>query len=549
MDPPAPASASGRPPHQARSNIPMMRRERRKNSGAAAQAMRDARAGSPVKQPRPHGSDVRWDPRTGEPTTSTKGRPSQINPHQFVQGMTEANAPTGAPRQAGPPPTTPFGVRLKPVVPRGKISSNTEEPAVAPAPRPEWRGASGRTTLVAPVADNKDVAPLHTPRKSSKRAGRGPGVQSPVSSTDSETTSPTRATAEPISPRRNEMSPGMIRTVVPSGHHTPARPEAESQAQPYPSPPLSDGYSVPHSVDQRGLPQGQAPAPPAHAASPQTLFPPNDKAIRRKPAASPGHALKPSTSSSVYSQQEAPPIQAPAPVVVDDWVQPPSRFSVTTYATSAPGESPRPSFDTTDAPPIPTPPRQFTESPKPAPGSSILDRKRPIAGGHEGSPTQTHGPAEPIKINMDDSPYMTTVVKTRPSGPRPVPHGNHSTLSVASVASADKTLPPAPPELGARDRIAQLNAKIEALCNRRININHAIKQMTELMPTDNILASDAVIRKREGEKRKIETLKAELADVQREEYELGLKLHRAYKRMDREADFEPTTLWVRRVTE
>jgi hypothetical protein len=112
-----------------------------------------------------------------------------------------------------------------------------------------------------------------------------------------------------------------------------------------------------------------------------------------------------------------------------------------------------------------------------------------------------------------------------------------------------KALPPPPPEVeNVHDRIAYLNAKLESLGNRRININRSIKQMTELMPTDSLVASDAVIRKREEEKRKVEGLRVELAEVQREEYELGLKLHRAYKRMDRDAEYEPTTLWVRRVT-
>ena len=112
-------------------------------------------------------------------------------------------------------------------------------------------------------------------------------------------------------------------------------------------------------------------------------------------------------------------------------------------------------------------------------------------------------------------------------------------------------LPPVPPEASAgeaRDRVGLLNAQLEALANRRLNINRSIKQMTELMPTDNILNSLEVIRKREAEKQKVEVLKQELAEVQREEYELGLKLHRAYKRLDRDAEWEPTGLWVRRVT-
>lgn len=72
--------------------------------------------------------------------------------------------------------------------------------------------------------------------------------------------------------------------------------------------------------------------------------------------------------------------------------------------------------------------------------------------------------------------------------------------------------------------------------------------MTEMMPTDNITLTAEVRRKRETEKEKIENLREEEADVRRFEHELGLKLHRAYKRKDKDAEYEPTGLWVRRVT-
>jgi len=72
--------------------------------------------------------------------------------------------------------------------------------------------------------------------------------------------------------------------------------------------------------------------------------------------------------------------------------------------------------------------------------------------------------------------------------------------------------------------------------------------MTELMPTDSLVVTDDVRRKREAEKMKIERLRVEEADVKREEHEIGLRLHRAWKRRDKEAVYEPTGLWVRRVT-
>lgn len=155
------------------------------------------------------------------------------------------------------------------------------------------------------------------------------------------------------------------------------------------------------------------------------------------------------------------------------------------------------------------------------------------------------------------SPYTSPAAETRRAaalGYDNSPSQARSALSImserpGSVASTSKALPPAPPELqAANDRVGHLNARLESLANRRININKGIAKMTELMPTDNLMASDAVLQKREVEKVKVEGLRAELAEVRRMEYELGLKLHRAYKRQDREADFEPTGLWVRRVT-
>ncbi|KAI1107851.1 hypothetical protein F4804DRAFT_2676 [Jackrogersella minutella] len=532
----------GIPRTEAHSNIPMMRRERRKNSAAAMNALRESKSREKLKQSRPYGHDVRWDPSTGEPTTdSKKGRPSQVNPQEFVQGLgTRAGSvspPQAKPAQQG---QISFGDRLR------RIRQPSGSPQAEPAPRPEWRGASGRTTLVAPVSDNKQAVPLKLPPKSSKRAGRESGVLSPVTSVDSEPASspPVRGlgidnagynrglSPQPGTQPQSPASPSIAITNPSNSPHT------------YPSPPLSDDNMGPTRNPQQ-----------------QSLqIPSNDKAIRRKPAGAPGHHQQPSTSSSVYSQQDPQAAQAPSQdTTLDSWTQPPSRFSVTTYATSQQSTTPRESIDVNEnAPPVPTPPQQFTTpqqpSPEPAPGSSILDRKRPIVSGYDNvGPSRKNSPAEPVKISLDSSYYMTSAVsRVRESSPSAVmSKGNSSLLSLSSIADKDKSLPPAPPEtqsLQTQDRVAQLNAKLQALGNRRININTAIKQMTELMPTDNILASDAVIHKREEEKKKVEALRLELAEVERESYELGLKLHRAYKRLDRDAEFEPTGLWVRRVT-
>ncbi|KAI1407856.1 hypothetical protein F5Y13DRAFT_173914 [Hypoxylon sp. FL1857] len=546
------------PKNEARSNIPMMRRERRKNSDAAMNALRETKSRERLKQARPYGHDVRWDPSTGEPTTDSKGRPSQVHPQEYAQGLGTRAGSVSPPQAKQVQGQISFGDRLR------RVRQPSADPQPEPAPRPEWRGASGRTTLVAPVNDKKDVAPLKLPRKSSKRAPSGTNVLSPVGSVDSE------SAASPAPQGLGIHNMGYNRRIssqFPSQPESPASPSIaitnpSANSQTYPSPPLSDDNMAP--ARDSPTPRGRENQPPQQQQ--QSLrIPSNDKAIRRKPAGAPGHYPHQSTSSSIYSQPEPHPhpalASAPPPLdtSLDGWTQPPSRFSVTTYATSQQSSTPRESMDISEnAPPVPTPPQQFIEQQQQqqstsAPGPSILDRKRPIVSGYEGARTRDSSPVEPVKISLDSSYYMTSAVsraRQTSSGDNTAKDRNASRLSIASLPDKDKSLPPAPPETlsQTQDRVAQLNAKLQALGNRRINLNTAIKQMTELMPTDNILASAAVIQKREEEKRKVEALRQELAEVERESYELGLKLHRAYKRMDRDAEYEPTTLWVRRVT-
>jgi hypothetical protein len=105
-----------------------------------------------------------------------------------------------------------------------------------------------------------------------------------------------------------------------------------------------------------------------------------------------------------------------------------------------------------------------------------------------------------------------------------------------------------PDEAQSHDLVTSLQAQLDDLAHRRNNIVKSIKQMTELMPTDSLVVTDEVRRKRELEKMKIERLRTEEADVRREEHDIGLRLHRAWKRRDKDAVYEPTGLWVRRIT-
>ncbi|OIW31697.1 hypothetical protein CONLIGDRAFT_678161 [Coniochaeta ligniaria NRRL 30616] len=556
---PRSSSRNGGDAQQSRTNIPMMRRARRKQSDAAlreAQA-RERQASNPSSAAQQRG-EVRWDAMTGEPTASAAGRPPQVRPAEYAQGLGISTG-SSPPQRSPSAMMTAFGAKVRRMRHSSKgdkkpemIENDTDPAANAFASsRPGWRGASGRTAIVEPVRDNLQVAPLRIAPKDPKRVASPTSATSPTSNQAMGRS--VRGQTPPVSPPGTETAAGSrsretIRKIVPSSQvATPAESKHQSGGPSYPSPPLSGSFdrSDAPSVAAKQLQSsitGENNLRVPNAGSQQ----PNESTMHRKPH--PAHAHQESVSS-VYSQAS----HAPAPPAHsanrntlapgDPWVQPASRFSITTYATSA-ANTPRESLDdfVHNRPPVPDTPLQYRDSPQPQ-QDSITDRR----DHYMSSPFQT--------------PPSAAAQQRQAAAPAGFTHPALTAMRVAARTTADrpdsiassinKSLPPAPPETSAgetRDRVAMINAQLQGLGNRRINILRSIKQMTELMPTDSMLDSADVVHKRELEKRKVEALKQELAEVRREEYELGLKLHRAYKRMDRDDNFEPTTLWVRRVT-
>jgi hypothetical protein len=169
-----------------------------------------------------------------------------------------------------------------------------------------------------------------------------------------------------------------------------------------------------------------------------------------------------------------------------------------------------------------------------------MDRRRPLRG--KDSPPESSG-EDPIVISLRTASYAHPKIEAEMGAK--LQKGSRPSSIITS-----KDLPLAPPEMiESDDRVAVLNAKLLGLAHRRNNINRSIQQMTELMPKDTLMTSAEVQRKREDEKRKVEILREELADIQQQEFDLGLKLHRANKRRERESEFEEGgSLWIRRIT-
>ncbi|KAF8850891.1 hypothetical protein BDZ45DRAFT_602263, partial [Acephala macrosclerotiorum] len=493
--PPSRPGSSSKPPS---SNIPVLRREKRRNQVAAAanNLVTRKEVGDNPRGRIAH--DPRWDPYTGEITTSEGGKPQSAKPGQFTPpGLRPVHKETGivlgneSNITSGSKPHTSFGDRV-----RGLKINNSKS-----TERPEWRGATGRTTLVSPVKDRFDIPPLNIPRKSSKR------VASPTSSSQSGASTPVTiirsgdGETSPASAQMPEYIDPTIRTVLSnSGRNSPRVVESPVIITPDPVvAPLSAATRVARGNTD---PIGQ---PPSGFEREDTLA-----GIERN------------------FREAIQRVSTPKEEHEDQYQEPPSRFSISTYATSQYTQgTPRPSDDY-DRPPMPTPPTSYAfEQP-----ASILDRKRPPIGAVANISRKAVNPSSPVFISMSSS----------------LAHTKNRQSTASNFSNTTKNLPMTPSEASSHDLVTQLQAQLDNLAHRRTNIERSIRQMTELMPKDHLVLTEEVRRKREVEKLKVEQLRVEEADVRREEHDVGLRLHRAWKRRDKDAVYEPTGLWVRRVT-
>ncbi|KAK4465221.1 hypothetical protein QBC42DRAFT_22047 [Cladorrhinum samala] len=568
-----------RPPNnnnnnRAATNIPMMRREKRKQAAGAMAQQQQQQQQHPRNPLHTHPAQVeaprdtpRWDPLTGE----HRGRPLQIHP-EFPQGLGITSHAWASPQSSPAVTTQSFTERWRRIAKKAAAVRDREISDTDPAAgaftssRPGWRGASGRTVIVDPIHDNPEVAPLRIPEKNSRRnvpPAQTVGSNKPIQAVGGALR---RGETPPISPPAFETSaragPREVtpNTGYPLAQQTPVTHLQSQNGRSYPSPPLSGnplggggGGDAP-SVAARELVRD---GPQNVTALPSPTFNVNSReanALRRKLA--PAHIIyqhQQGSVSSLYSEASPLPQAAPQappalalnipdiiptgqpPINHEAWVQPPSRFSITTYATSNTGTTREDGDEVIDEdqPPVPVVPAEFNtktrHSSENSPVTSPIDQ-------FMSSPFQYHQSEHPTMLAAANPAIARAQAVERPN---------------SRASDVNKMLPPAPPEVTAeeaQDRVGMLRAQSSALANRRLNLERVITQMTEMMPTDKLINSEEVIRKREAEKKKLEALELELSEVKREEHELGLKLHRAYKRLDRETEWETTGLWVRRVT-
>lgn len=446
--------------------------------------------------------ETKWDDFSGEPTDSEAGKPASARPGvapvevQYPQLKERTKQILAGLRERGPPKKQVWG---------------KAPPAVDTLDHPEyrepWKGASGRVALVEPVKNTPAarLEPLQIPQRN-------------ISRTDAISNDAVRAQSP---------QPKPIRTLSPERKEPTIRAVA-SQDSIKPVVPLKLGSSnssrVVSPVTPMPVVSEQANGLQSPFKSPQHTFLHGVHESVTKPveelveSPTDNEPLTPTTPTQANVSPHRPRMDTllpPEPEGADI-----SRFSWTTYNTTEHGSPTQPSFDISEIPPIPSV------------HSHILLRKQPV-------PSHTH----PMPYMNSNAAFSSGSVVLR----KPVPAADRNrSPSMISNPTLGKSLPQCPPELEASDKISTLEARLDDLARRKRNINKIKAALADALRR-NAVAYD--VKKRKEVETKLKNLDDEMSEVTQEEHEVGLRLHRAQKKRDREENnLEPTSLWIKRVT-
>ncbi|KAF2263712.1 hypothetical protein CC78DRAFT_544663 [Lojkania enalia] len=477
---------------QTTSNIPVLRKAPPSLRGSQSQTTQKFWGGKVAPN-----SKVRWDEYSGEPTSGSTGKAGQVSPGSYIPPSSERR-PMGYHVSVSGPQDH---LKKSTASERGnRFGTKTPPMDTTVKPREPWKGASGRAQIVQPLKDQRAKQPLNLERKREFRKSVVPGDAVSNSSTDTARRTPAGADTTPVAESREELD-GLdtqddpIKPIVPLkvGKNSPPRTLTS------PISPRDLANQAPYSYPSPITPTNNQPLSPtgnkqegSKADSSQYSTPSNTKVVRKSTEGTPR-----STSSHDNG--------------------PVSRFSWTTYNTNTTyQQSPPPS------PPPPLP----TQDPIPV-ARSILNRRRPIPSSDKAT----------IRKPVTPTTARPHIMVSDPPSPRP-----DSTFST----NTQKALPRPPTELSAADHIDILEAQMSDLRLRRSNVNRLLQDLNKQAPPNPMLTDFRRMRLVEQRKKDFEY---ELAEIRREEHDVGLKLHRAWRKRERDdPNGSESAIWIRRVT-
>ncbi|QDS69112.1 hypothetical protein FKW77_010286 [Venturia effusa] len=504
---------------------------------------------------------MQWDDYSGEPTFDGVGKPGQVKPGEFNPRtalkpvVRKASQPVPGIHKERKPG---FQDKASRFVPRVTPALNVDTSA-----RPAWKGASGRQALVPAPTDNPGL-PAPQPRRGSKTTD-GP-VKSPARSPQ---TNAPQTLERPVAPA-NETTPVATQSVIEEHDNESLHDTASIK----PTPPLKTGQDRAKAiVSSEGPSELERTGYPSPVSSDEQATTPTQANHthdhRNSPTApSSGQIVLPKRGAPIQVDHSSPSAgQASGQYQDRDTVT--SRFSWTTTNTSttyqhSPPPSPPPpmpiAYANVRSPPSPAG-SNFTARVDPGVAPSILSRGHPIRRlGDQAAEQSPSPPSSGRSFSMTSrKPVPVPTYNIAEPIRQAIPLGNWregSTCRVpqraASIAPStatsvnNKSLPKTPGELSSADLISTLQAQQNDLQQQRFNMQRILRDL-EKPEQQNPLYTD--FRARREKDKRCESLKADLSEVIAQEHDVGLRLHRAWKRREKEDPNAPQSiLWVRRAT-
>lgn len=499
------------------SNIPVLRKAPPSIQTGASQPAQKFWGGKVVPD-----SKVRWDEYSGEPTASNAGRTGSVSPGSYAKGVaTSSRQPMTMGYHvsvSGPnKKNTSFSERV------GRISSRS--PPVEPTKHEPWSRATGRSQIAPPLKDERSSKPLQLPRKALSPTPERSNVKAPNAPAGPNVRGGLGADTGPVAD-----SPHMLDT-----HDNPIKPTVPLKVggtTPIASP-ISPNY--PKGLGIHTYPSSLPSSRKQRTDSPDTVI--HEQGLAKAIPAQ-QRATTPPQDPVARTSSETPESHKQGSQ---------SRFSWTTYNSSTTYQhSPPPS-----PPNLPkaTPPRQrvVTEPISASTAaSSILSRRRPVPKADTPSAPMARRPVS-SDLDADTTPGTARIQTTMSSSNRTSDPVSPSTASVYSTATTGtaKALPLPPTSLSASDHVAVLESAMEDLRIRRSNVYRLLNDLNNAAPPNPLITDFKRARLVEQRKRAFED---ELSEIKREEYDVGMKLHRAWKKRERDDPNCGSAIWVRRVT-
>ncbi|KAE8855820.1 hypothetical protein PTNB29_08659 [Pyrenophora teres f. teres] len=444
-------------------------------------------------------SKMKWDEYSGEPNMA--GKAASVDPGSYAKGAStqpmgyQVSVTAGVPEKGN----TGFGARV------GRFGSKRSPPPVEPFAR-----ATGRSEIAPPLKYQPASKPVQTSRK-------------PVSPSQDRDHSNALAAAIDFASKLGDTQPVTAETRDVELHNKqPIKPTVPLKIGK--KSPSQNGLSSPTSPTHKGLgifalaysspvietnttpkeqhqplhPAYRTATPPYTTAASKLRDDHDNNSNNNDPESRFSWTTYNSNQTyqqSPYQHSHLPPPSPPDPI--QPLVQPPSATTTTTKTT------------TKTSPPTPTPTQ---------PKDSILSRRRPV-------PQANILPSSPPKQTMTAHPLLS--------------YTNTNT-------GLSKALPQPPTHLSALDHIQLLESQQDDLRIRRNNVYRLLNDVNNAAPPNPLLTDFKKARLADQRKKAFEL---ELDQIRQEEHDVGLKLHRAWKKREREDPHSAgSALWVRRVT-